>query len=105
MANQLEISSGDIYRLIFNGITEEEELALVLYAQAQSQNTVEVIPFDGAKVVGRLGGGASVNELGEFVRRMEEKEFCAVLTAGGVGLASHAEEYYRRPPKIFTLSG
>lgn len=100
----LTVSAGDVIRCRLNEDEKDKsEQALVLYPSPG--NAVEIIPFDGEKLISMIGGGIRVSDIIEIIDHLNEEDYVRLITRGKVGQEQLAHEIYNRQPIAYILTG
>lgn len=100
---EITLTAGDI--AIANNIPRENETQKVLVLYPSPGNAVEIIPYDGDKIIGMIGGGILAKDIIEIIGHLEEDDYVKLISRGKVGQESEAREIYKRPPITYAIPG
>ena len=96
-----EISSGQVVEVKDHPVPGHISQCLVLYPI--DENGIEVIPYDGEKLIGRVGGGIPAQDIIKVSERLTEDMYVILIVASGVGSETTARKVYQRPTISYTI--
>lgn len=102
MSKTIEISPGQVVEVKDHPIPGQNTQCLVLYPI--DSNALEVIPYDGKKLIGRIGGGIPALDIIKVLNRLPEATYISLIVAAGVGREVTARTVYNRRAISYDIS-